>query len=103
MWIVDYLGKFCICVDLKRYPIRNDFVHTGELLGRTELGVEWLGGNLTLQDTTSKTFVVDHWIVGPHHFWKDVETQKILRQWQPFNGLEVFEPNSWAELSNDSV
>jgi len=74
-------------------------LHLADLIGREEIDVEWLGGSGDINDYTPKTFVADHWIVGPHHVWKDVESQKIVRMYQPFNGLEVFDPEAWEELS----
>jgi len=41
--------------------------------------------------------IVDHWRLGPHHLWVDVETRKITRQWQPSNALYVHDPEGWAE------
>jgi hypothetical protein len=34
--------------------------------------------------------VADHWVKGPHHFWIEVETNRMVREWQPFNGLQTF-------------
>jgi len=41
--------------------------------------------------------VLDHWAFGPHHAWTDPSTGIIVRMWQPFNGLQVFEPGTWEE------
>ena len=49
------------------------------------LGIEFLWMNKT----------VDHWIKGPHHVWTDVATGKVIRLYQPFNGLEVFTPSKY--------
>ena len=27
--------------------------------------------------------------------WADVETGNLIRLWQPFNGLEIFDPREW--------
>lgn len=34
--------------------------------------------------------VADHWVKGPHHFWIDVSTNLMVREWQPFNGLQTY-------------
>merc|ERR1712146_260222 len=56
-------------------------------LGREELGIEFL----------EETRTVDHYVKGPHHAWADVETGNLIRLWQPFNGLEVFDPAKWEK------
>ena len=38
---------------------------------------------------------VDHWVKGPHHAFVDIESKQIVRMWQPYNGLEVFDPEKW--------
>jgi len=40
----------------------------------------------------NKEMVLDHWVKGPHHIWKDPETGYIVRMWQPWNGLSVWDP-----------
>ncbi len=40
-------------------------------LGREKLFIEFL----------NEEKLVDHWIKGPHHIWKDVETGYIIRMW----------------------
>lgn len=40
---------------------------------------------------------MDHWQLGPHHLWVDVETQKLIRQWQPWNALYIHDPEGWGE------
>lgn len=52
---------------------------SSKLLGREELNIEYGIG---------KT-IVDHWQFGPHHIWKDVNTGRIIRQWQSVNALYV--------------
>ena len=100
MWIiVDYkLLHQCICLDPGRsqnislYPINPEFMkEDSRYIGREDLYIEYIW--------TTKT--VDHWVKGPHHIWSDVETGYILRMWQPFNGLEVFNPDKW-DLTVDS-
>ena len=51
-----------MCVRGRRYPPYADF---GEVL-------------------------TDHWVKGPHHFWIDVATNLMIREWQPFNGHQVY-------------
>merc|ERR1712054_377619 len=52
--------------------------------------VEYLGSN------PEGGYLVDHWIKGPHHLWVDVATGKFIRMWQPWNGLQVFDPAKWT-------
>lgn len=33
---------------------------------------------------------VNHFVWGPHHVWAEPLSGRIVRMWQPFNGLEVF-------------
>ena len=49
------------------------------------LGVEYLQENGALTDVE-----LDHWAYGPHHVWAYPENGRILRMWQPFNGLQVY-------------
>lgn len=86
----------CICIDTgKDYgmprelqPVRPDFLKNGgKLLGREILDIEYGVGEKT----------VDHWQLGPHHLWVDVETQKITRQWQPYNALYIHDTEGWGK------
>ena len=47
-----------------------------KLVGRERITPEYIGAAL----------VTDHWVKGPHHFWIDVATNLMVREWQPFNG-----------------
>jgi len=40
---------------------------------------------------------LDHWAYGPHHAWSDPSSGLIVRMWQPFNGLQIFETSTWEE------
>jgi len=108
MWIVNDLGlgiHQCICtapgsdLGLKIYPIKYDFMdpeHAGLpviFLGRERLGIEFI----------DKTMEVDHWTQGPHHIWVDVTTRKIVRMWQPWNGLEIWDPEKWSDDVDESA
>ena len=37
----------------------------------------------------------DHWNKGPHHFWVGVASNKFVRGWQPWNGLNIYDPITW--------
>lgn len=90
---IDILGAFCICVSPRENgvgnkltgPLKYDFAHDAVLIGREKIGLEGL-------DTT---VVADHWNKGPHHFWISVETGRMVRGWQPWNGLNIYKPGTW--------
>ena len=90
--------KFCICLDpgkeygIELYPIQPDFMkEDSRLIGREKLFIEYI----------NKEVIVDHWIKGPHHIWKDVETGKMIRAWQPYNGLQIFSREGWSDFTDD--
>jgi len=88
------IGVFCICVtphengnktDVPTGPLRYDFASDSVLIGREVIGLEGLGIEVE----------ADHWNKGPHHFWISVATNEFVRGWQPWNGLNVYDPGSW--------
>jgi len=98
MWIVNDLGlniKQCICTNpgesfgIDIYPLNYDFMNPeradSRFIGRENLFIEYI----------EKKMEVDHWTQGPHHIWVDTATRRIVRMWQPWNGLEVWDPESW--------
>lgn len=95
MWIVnDYkVGGFismkqCVCVDVREggtgdtpiYPIQYNWTNNLDYVGRELLGVEFVELQL----------VLDHWIFGPHHVWTFPDSGRIIRMYQPFNGLQIY-------------
>merc|ERR1711957_520914 len=46
---------------------------------------------------------MNHWNLLPHHVWTDPRTGHIVRAWQPFNGLQVYNPDSWKEGIEDET
>ena len=101
MWISNDFSvtKQCICTDpgrsnhIKLYPIQYDFMaKDSRYVGREMVFVEFL----------EKEMLVDHWTKGPHHIWKDVATNRIVRMWQPWNGLEVWHPDHFSFGDNSS-
>ena len=60
-------------------PLRFDFNDGAKLVGRERVRPEYFADSV----------VADHWVKGPHHFWMEVSTGLMLREWQPFNGLQV--------------
>lgn len=93
MFIKIY-GAFCICVSPRESgnksgvpigPLVHDFAADAVFVGRERIGLEKLG----------KSVVADHWNKGPHHFWIDVVTNRMVRGWQPWNGLNVYDPSTW--------
>merc|ERR1712048_579331 len=61
-------------------PLSFDFLKGAVLIGRERIVPEYL----------NTPFVVDHWVKGPHHFWFDVVTNLMVREWQPFNIRNVY-------------
>ena len=91
--ITKYAGvptPVCPCIDLGVGPVSYNWAADAEYIGREELGIEFLW----------QKRVVDHFVKGPHHVWSDVKTGAIVRLWQPFNGLEVFDPAQWEIGAN---
>jgi len=89
-------GAYCICVsvfengDKKKPPMGplvHDYAKDAVLIGREKITVEYI----------EKTVVADHWNKGPHHFWIEVETNQMIRAWQPFNGLNVYSNWNYTE------
>jgi hypothetical protein len=99
MWIVNnlYGVEQCICTDpgksipTKCYPSRYDFASKATYLGREKLHVEYLW----------KDMVLDHWNTWAHHIWTDPVTQRIVRMWKPWNGLQVYSPDAWKDSVED--
>jgi len=97
MWIVNILVGLvnqCICTEPREggdkttpavYPLTYNWVDNLFYVSTETIGVEYGVGEMEL----------DHWAFGPHHAWTDPSTGLIVRMWQPFNGLQIFEPGSW--------
>jgi hypothetical protein len=87
---VDVFGKsaFCICLSPADPTVQNaingplsyDFLSDAVLIGRERIVPEYL----------NTPMVADHWVKGPHHFWFDVATNLMVREWQPFNGHQIY-------------
>lgn len=79
---------FCVCLGPEdpsvtgalNGPLPWDFLKGALLIGRERITPEYL----------NQPVVTDHWVKGPHHFWYDVETKLMVREWQPFNGLNIY-------------
>lgn len=78
----------CPCINVTVGIVSSDWAADAAYVGRAKLDVEYLGLSGQL---------VDHWIKGPHHAFVDVASGNIIRLWQPFNGLEVFDPTKWVK------
>jgi len=101
MWIVNVLVGLvnqCVCTNPREGgdqskppvgPVQYNWVDKLFYVATEKVGVEYNVGEM----------VLDHWAFGPHHAWTDPATGLIVRMWQPFNGLQVFEPGNWQEGS----
>lgn len=80
-------------------PLRWDFPADSVLIGRELIELEWTADG---EQDSHKMVVADHWNKGPHHFWYDVQTNLMVRQYQTEAALtiqqewEVGEPDSSA-------
>jgi hypothetical protein len=91
---IKIMNVFCICVTpvengnrsaTPTGPLVHDFAKDAVLIGREIIGLEGLGMSVE----------ADHWNKGPHHFWISVATNRFVRGWQPWNGLNVYNPDTW--------
>lgn len=82
------LGGICPCINVSTGIVAPAWTTGALYVGRERMDIEYLWTNGTL---------VDHFVKGPHHVWTDVASGTIVRLWQPFNGLEIFDP---AQYSN---
>jgi hypothetical protein len=91
---IKIMNVFCICVTpvengnrsaTPTGPLVHDFAKDAVLIGREIIGLEGLGMSVE----------ADHWNKGPHHFWVSVATNRFVRGWQPWNGLNVYNPATW--------
>lgn len=80
----------CPCIQLGIGPVSPTWAADAQFVGRERLGIEFLW----------ETRLVDHFVKGPHHVWTDVVTRNVVRMWQPFNGLEVFDPMQYHNTSS---
>ena len=75
--------------------VLHDCFEDSTYVGREVMTVEYLW----------KEYIVDHWVKGPHHFWVDVASGFIVRGWQPwyeiflFQELRIFEFQSFRRKS----
>lgn len=96
LWIVNRFPWYaahthqCICVNPHQgsdptqpavYPVQYNWTQQTFFVGREKIGVEYI----------NQTMVLDHWAFGPHHVWSVPKDGRIVRMWQPFNGLQVIE------------
>jgi len=106
MWIVNELyfnQDMCLCfiavpdlfMDIRPHlgPVQYNWVDKADYVGREKIGLEFLW----------ESQVLDHWVLGPHNFWTNITTGKLVRMWQPFNGLEVFDYATYSEEIDPSV
>lgn len=100
MWIANIMPDgttLTICVQ----PT-NGADHSGRLLGVAPVQYNWTDNLMWVArekvgvEYIWETMTLDHWAFGPHHVWTDPETGIIVRMWQPYNGLEVFEPGTFT-------
>merc|ERR1712093_101241 len=80
-------------------PLRWDFPHDSILIGREEIELEWTDWDE--KSDTHRMVIADHWNKGPHHFWYEVSTNMMVRQYQTEAALTVQtnwtvgEPDDW--------
>lgn len=94
LWIVNKFPWYtagthqCICTHAREggdpksqgiFPVSTNWTNNLAFVGRENITVEYDQGTHTL----------DHWAFGPHHVWSFPSTGRILRMWQPFNGLQI--------------
>jgi hypothetical protein len=95
-------GQHCTDPPCYSYIFNYDTFESAEFVGRERIGVEWIED--AGAGESAKEMELDHWNLLPHHVWTDPRSGKIVRAWQPFNGLQVYNPDSWSyEIEDESV
>lgn len=94
-------GQHCTDPPCYSYIFNYNTFEDAAFVGRERIGVEWIedagmGNNSMVKE-------LDHWNLLPHHVWTDPRTGHIVRAWQPFNGLQVYNPDSWKEGIEDET
>jgi len=91
----------CVCLGLKDPSI------SGAIMGGLEydflLGARLVGRERIMPEHLNTWYVTDHWVKGPHHFWFDVTTNLMVREWQPFNIRNVYHDWQLGEPSQDTM
>merc|ERR1719410_920058 len=88
-------GQHCTDPPCYSYIFNYNTFEDAAFVGREKLGVEWI--NDAGMGENGSVMELDHWNLLPHHVWTDPRTGRIVRAWQPFNGLQVYNPDSWHE------
>lgn len=96
LWVVNKFPWYaagvhqCVCTQPREggdptkpavYPLQYNWTDLLSYVGREFLDIEYVW---------ESKVELDHWMYGPHHIWTVPDSGKILRMWQPFNGLQVF-------------
>lgn len=72
------------------YVWHYNFAESAQYLGRERIGVEWLG-----------EMDLDHFIIWAHHIWTDPKSGRLVREWKPWNGLQIYDPTGWTDAVED--
>jgi hypothetical protein len=117
MWIVNDITSAgnmqCVCTNPSGQHCTNnppgkpcysyvwhwDTFITSQYLGREKIGVEWIQDHGV--GNSSKMMELDHFILWSHHIWTDPVSQRLVRAWKPFNGLQVYDPEAWIDDIED--
>jgi hypothetical protein len=82
------MGPICFCTNIEVGILKYDAFSDAQYLGRYKKFIEFF----------EEERLVDHYLKGPHHLWADVETGKLIRAWQPTNGLQVY--TNWRKTAD---
>jgi len=92
-------GQHCTDPPCYSYIFNYNTFEDAEFVGREKIGVEWVNNGGVGE--SAKVMELDHFNLLPHHVWTDPHTGRIVRAWQPFNGLQVYNPDSWHDDEAD--
>eukprot|EP00440_Ansanella_granifera_P011905 gb/GFBE01012938.1/.p1 GENE.gb/GFBE01012938.1/~~gb/GFBE01012938.1/.p1 ORF type:complete len:545 (+),score=134.79 gb/GFBE01012938.1/:1-1635(+) len=105
LWVQDQCictnpsGNHCTNPPCHSYVWNWDTFRSAQYLGREKIGAEWIQHYGT--GTNAKMMELDHFIMWTHHAWTDPVSRRIVRMWKPFNGLQVYDPESWTDSVED--
>jgi len=105
LWVVDQCictnpsGNHCENPPCKAYLHHWDTFKTAQYLGREKIGAEWIQHHGT--GKSAKIMELDHFILWSHHVWTDPVSRRLVRAWKPFNGLQLYDPETWTDAVED--